>query len=134
MRIKLGQDVMSISAKIEELSGQNIMLCYQCGQCTAACPMADHMELVPSMVMKHLQLGFVGDVLVSNTMWICATCYKCSVMCPKDIDIAAVMEALRRILLRSETGEHLRMDSLEKEALKSMPQIALVAAARIMSM
>ncbi|RLF48277.1 MAG: heterodisulfide reductase [Thermoplasmata archaeon] len=108
------------------------MLCYQCGQCSASCPMADYMDLIPSRVMKMLQLGMVDDVFKANTMWICATCLKCSVMCPKDIDVAAVMEALRQIVLRR-NEEYLSLGKISKDRIEELPQIALIASARKMT-
>jgi len=132
LRVKVGGEEEEIVAKVEEISGQNIMLCYQCGQCSASCPMADYMDLIPSRVMKMLQLGMVDDVFKANTMWICATCLKCSVMCPKDIDVAAVMEALRQIVLRR-NEEYLSLGKISKDRIEELPQIALIASARKMT-
>ena len=70
--------------------------CYQCGKCTAGCPMAETMDLKPRQVMRHLQLGLLDEVLHSKGPWICATCYTCTARCPHDVPIAQVMEAVRQ--------------------------------------
>jgi heterodisulfide reductase subunit C len=70
--------------------------CYQCGKCTAGCPMVHAMDLVPRQLIRMLQLGFVDRVLDAKTPWICANCMVCSARCPQGVDIAAIMLAVRR--------------------------------------
>ncbi|MEM3396797.1 MAG: 4Fe-4S dicluster domain-containing protein [Thermoplasmata archaeon] len=108
---------------VEELSGQNLFACYQCGRCSAGCPMVKKMELIPSMVMRLVQLGD-EKVLDKNTYWICASCYTCDVRCPKGIDIAKVMEALRQIKLRKNMNY---VDIRKIEGIEELPQIALIS-------
>lgn len=71
--------------------------CYQCGKCTAGCPVAYEMDIPPHQVMRAVQLGLRDQVLSSRTIWICAACETCSARCPQDADPAGVMDALRRI-------------------------------------
>jgi heterodisulfide reductase subunit C len=71
--------------------------CYQCGKCTAGCPMVHEMDLVPRQLIRMLQLGFVERVLSARTPWICANCMVCSARCPQGVDIAATMLAVRRL-------------------------------------
>ncbi len=74
---------------------QSISQCYQCGKCTAGCPVAYTMEFTPRRVIRALQLGLDNELENSATMWICLSCLTCSARCPREIDIAGVMEALR---------------------------------------
>jgi len=80
---------------VEAHIGQSISQCYQCGKCTAGCPVAYTMELTPRRVIRALQLGLDNELENSATMWICLSCLTCSARCPREIDIAGVMEALR---------------------------------------
>jgi heterodisulfide reductase subunit C len=80
---------------VEKESAQHISRCYQCGKCTAGCPVSYRMDLGPRRVMRALQLGLVDEVLRSNTIWLCVQCQMCSGRCPREIDIARVMEACR---------------------------------------
>jgi heterodisulfide reductase subunit C len=71
--------------------------CYQCGKCTAGCPVAYEMDIPPHQVMRAVQMGMRDAVLSSSTIWICAACETCSTRCPQDADPAGVIDALRRI-------------------------------------
>lgn len=86
-----------IRQKVEELSGQVVAECYQCGNCTAGCPTSYEMELAPNRVIRYLQLGLGEELLKLNTPWICASCETCYTRCPKGVSVAAVMDALRQI-------------------------------------
>jgi len=116
------------SKKIGELSGEKIDLCYQCGGCSSACPMTSHMDLLPSKVMRLVQLG-MEDVLKSRTIWVCSTCLNCTVRCPRGIDIANVMEALRQTLLRGKFN-HLDLDGVKREDLREIPPVAIISSLR----
>ena len=80
---------------IREDSGVDVKDCYQCGKCTAGCPLADSMDLMPREVIRYLQMGAVDVVLDAKTPWICAQCVVCSSRCPQNVDICSVMRAVR---------------------------------------
>ena len=128
MRIGYDERNLEIMRKIEDISGENVMLCYQCGKCSSSCPMADDMDYLPNQVMKFIQIGAVEKMMEGNTPWICAECFNCTVECPKGIDIAAVMEGLRVYVLRKNI-DIFDIDRLKAEA-EDLPPIALVAAMR----
>jgi heterodisulfide reductase subunit C len=111
--------------KVMELAGDNVIICYQCGECSGGCPEAAAMDLLPNQVMHKIQLGD-ESVLDSNTFWICSSCLVCSARCPKGIDIAKVMESLREIKLRSKKS-YVELESLTKKQLEELPQIALIS-------
>jgi len=76
-------------------AGVNLKDCYQCGKCTAGCPLADGMDLMPREVIRYLQLGVIDVVLNARTPWICAQCVVCSSRCPQNVDICSTMRAVR---------------------------------------
>ena len=76
-------------------AGVNLKDCYQCGKCTAGCPLADGMDLMPREVIRYLQLGAIDVVLNAKTPWICAQCVVCSSRCPQNVDICSTMRAGR---------------------------------------
>ena len=131
MTLKISRENIknSLVDKIEEISGQNVFDCYQCGICSSGCPVTDYMDFPPNQVIRLAQLGCVDEILSSRTIWICSTCLQCSTRCPKGIEVAKVMEALRTINLRQRGGT-LKPEDISPEELKDLPQIALVSAFR----
>ncbi len=115
--------------KINELSGQNVNKCMQCGMCTGSCPMTAGMDKYPRLVMRMAHLGLREYLSRHNTPWVCASCHGCSVNCPRGIDIAKVMEALRLLSLRTNTN-YIEPSELPHELFHDCPQIALVSAFR----
>ncbi|MBW2307555.1 MAG: 4Fe-4S dicluster domain-containing protein [Deltaproteobacteria bacterium] len=89
----------SFARHIGLLSGQSLAECYQCVKCSAGCPVASAMDILPHQIIRMVQYGIKETVLSSQTIWICASCYTCSVRCPNGIDIAHIMDVLRQISL-----------------------------------
>ncbi|MBN1890536.1 MAG: 4Fe-4S dicluster domain-containing protein [Thermoflexales bacterium] len=79
---------------VEDETGQNAYLCYQCVKCTSGCPLAEHFDLEPNQVLRMVQLGD-ESVLECKTIWTCAACMTCSTRCPQGLDIPAIMDTLR---------------------------------------
>ena len=71
--------------------------CYQCKKCTNGCPLTFAMDIMPNQLMRLITLGQKDEVLKSKTIWICASCQTCTTRCPNDIDIAHVMDGMRRL-------------------------------------
>ncbi|ADG82626.1 4Fe-4S dicluster domain-containing protein [Thermincola potens] len=86
--------------QLEEESGQKVGRCYQCMKCTGGCPFHFTMDYAPNMIMRMLQEGLVDEVLESYTIHTCATCATCTARCPRNIDIAKVMDTLRVMAYR----------------------------------
>ncbi|MFZ5645417.1 MAG: 4Fe-4S dicluster domain-containing protein [Bacillota bacterium] len=89
------------TSAVSRESDENLFRCYQCGKCTAGCPLSPDMDLAPNRVIRLVQLGMKEDVLKSQAIWLCAFCSTCTVRCPQSIDLARVMETLR-IMARRE--------------------------------
>jgi len=85
---------------IKKLSGEDITHCYQCGKCTAGCPMAVDMDIMPNQVMRLVQINSKQRVLSSSAIWVCLTCETCSTRCPEEVDIAKIMDTLRKISMK----------------------------------
>jgi len=77
---------------------EKIMLCFQCGTCTADCPVARFSDTYrPRKVLRMTQLGLKSKVLSSDVIWLCAACFACVDHCPQNVDIASVLRALRNL-------------------------------------
>jgi heterodisulfide reductase subunit B len=81
--------------EVLEKSGVNANLCYQCKQCTAACPVVEHFDLAPHRLMRAIQLGQREKVLNSKTVWLCAACEACTSRCPQGLSTPHIADALR---------------------------------------
>lgn len=114
-------------AKVQEVSGQDLLACYQCGKCSAGCPMAPSMDILPNQIIRLAQLGLEEDIARSKAVWVCASCLTCTVRCPRGVDISAVMEALRLLTLRSKV-DYMDPTRISREELADLPQLALVSA------
>lgn len=77
---------------------ENIKLCFQCGTCTADCPIARFSDIYrPRKLMRMTQLGMKDMVLSSEALWLCAACFTCVDHCPQGVKIASVLRALRNM-------------------------------------
>lgn len=133
MKIELNREKVhnEFAKKVELISGQNLFACYQCGNCTAGCPVSFAMEIGPHEAIRYTLLGLEEEVLRVNTFWLCASCLQCTSRCPKGIDIARVMDALRAIVLRKKEREDaIRVAELPEELLERAPQIVFVSGFR----
>jgi len=83
--------------KVEQLSGTSVRRCFQCGKCSAGCPMATFMEHPPNRIMRLLQLGQWQRILSGRSIWYCVSCETCSTRCPNKVDLCAIMDALRKL-------------------------------------
>lgn len=131
MKIKLRTENLrsEFTDLVQRVSGEELLLCYQCGNCTAGCPVAFAMDIAPHHVVRLLQLGQEASLLQGNSMWVCVSCLQCYSRCPKGVDISRLMEALRQMALRKGVDEVV-VRQLPVDILSDAPQQALVAGFR----
>lgn len=120
-----------MAAKVKEISEQNPNLCMNCGTCSASCTGIGLMDFLPRQIMRMLQLG-KEEVLESRSIWTCSACLTCTARCPRGIDIARTMEALREINVRN--GNYvLKPEDILPELLAEIPPMALTSGFRKLS-
>ena len=83
--------------------GEGIFACLQCGSCSGICPIAPFMDYTPRRLINMVREGFKYEALHSRTVWLCASCYACTVNCPAGIHITDVMYALKRLAIKEGT-------------------------------
>ena len=115
--------------KVNELVGQNLQSCYQCGMCTGNCPAAANMDVSPRRIIELARLGLEEEIAGSKTVWICASCLACTVNCPRGFDLSRLMEAIRLLTLRKNI-DHVRPEDIPPEERCNLPQIAMVSGLR----
>ena len=114
--------------QVEDISGETLLACNQCGKCSAGCPVAPSLDILPSQVIRLAQLG-IEDVLDSQMIWACAACMNCVAHCPKGIDLPRVMEALRLIAM-AKKGDRMPASQVAPEILSEAPQLAIIGGLR----
>jgi heterodisulfide reductase subunit C len=96
--IKLGDDFLE--RLYAEPGGEYVRLCAQCGMCVASCPSASRVDYPPRKLISLLRAGRQLEVLTSNSMWLCLSCYLCSERCPRGVVFPALIHALQRLVNR----------------------------------
>ncbi len=91
----LGQEFLRLVHALPQ--GETIDRCIQCGTCSGSCPTSGVMEYGPREIIAALRAGMLDRVLESNTVWLCASCYSCSVRCPAKIPFTDIMYELKRL-------------------------------------
>jgi len=95
--ISKNKSARGILKQVQEISGVDLSVCYQCKKCTSGCPVSSMAKCPPSEMMRRLHLGLGDELLNSDILWMCVSCETCSARCPMGIDVAAVMDALRKL-------------------------------------
>ncbi|MCL5072493.1 MAG: 4Fe-4S dicluster domain-containing protein [Actinobacteria bacterium] len=73
----------------------DIYYCYQCGRCTAGCPLSNVYKYQPNQIIRLIAANKIESIFNSNSIYLCLSCEICSSRCPQEIDIAAIMNYLR---------------------------------------
>jgi heterodisulfide reductase subunit C len=88
---------LKLARDLQDVTGENVMLCYQCKKCTLGCPSAYTMKMKPHELMRAVQLGLKENVFWSGTIWVCLSCETCNTRCPQGINILRVIDGLREM-------------------------------------
>lgn len=110
------------AAKTASFQQLNVANCYQCGKCSAGCPMAEHMDLLPNQLVRLVQMGRLERALRCEAIWKCVSCMTCSTRCPKSVDCTAVVDALREsaVVLGQASEERRRTVLFQREFLDNI--------------
>ena len=80
--------------------GESVRWCIQCGTCSGSCPNIAKMDYSPRKTIAMIRAGRRYDVLTSNSMWVCASCYLCTVRCPRGVKLTELMHCLECLAVR----------------------------------
>jgi heterodisulfide reductase subunit C len=99
--------------------GEKLQTCMQCGICTGSCPVSHEMDHSPRQLVRMVLLGLKKEALNSNTIWLCTTCFSCSVRCPRGIRPTELMEILKPIAIaEGVTNKNTKFETVFSEVLK----------------
>lgn len=96
--IKIRQD-RAFAPEVQGLSSTNLNRCFHCRTCANGCPFIRAMDYPPNIIIRLVQFGLRREALESHAIWVCVGCATCAVECPNEIDLPAIMVALRQLAL-----------------------------------
>ena len=111
-------------------SGVNPKKCMKCGKCSASCPSYDEMEFHPHQFAYMIDSGDIEPLLNSDSIYRCLTCFACVERCPRGVEPAKLIEAVRLTAIRQKGANHLKPEDIANKLDENMPQQALVSAFR----
>lgn len=115
---------------IDITSGVNVRKCMRCGKCTATCPSFAEMEYHPHQFVYMVEKGDIEPLLNSDSLYKCLACFACVERCPRGVEPAKVVEAVRLTAVRKQGNNHLIPDQIPEMLDDDMPQQAIVTAFR----
>lgn len=115
---------------IDITSGVNVLKCMRCGKCSATCPSYDEMEYHPHQFVYMVENGDIEPLLNSESLYKCLTCFACVERCPRGVEPAKVVEAVRLTAVRKQGNNHLIPDKIPEMLDDDLPQQAIVTAFR----
>jgi heterodisulfide reductase subunit C len=111
-------------------SGVNIRKCMRCGKCSATCPPYDEMEYHPHEFVYMVEKGNLEPLLNSSSLYKCLSCFACIERCPRGVEPAKVVEAVRVSVLRKKEQNRLKPEMIPALLDEDLPQQAIVSAFR----
>jgi len=111
-------------------SGVNPRKCMRCGKCSGTCPAYDEMEYHPHEFVFMVENGDIEPLLKSNSLYRCLTCFACVDRCPRGVEPAKLVEAVRLAAVRQQGANHLKPDDIPALLNEDLPQQAIVSALR----
>ena len=120
----------NLKEQILRMSGVNPLKCMRCGKCSATCPAYDEMEYHPHQFVYMVETGDIEPLLQSESLYKCLTCFACVDRCPRSVEPAKLVEAVRLAVIREQGKNRLKPDDIPAQLDDDMPQQLLVSALR----
>ena len=121
---------MAKADRLREMSGVNTRKCMKCGKCSATCPAYEEMDIRPHQFVSYVENGDIEPLLKSTTIWKCLSCFACVERCPRGVEPAKIVEAIRLEVIRRQGENHLKPNQIPELLDEDLPQQAIVSAFR----
>ena len=121
---------MELRKKVEEMSGASVLKCMRCGKCSATCPNYDEMEYHPHEFVYMVEKGEVEKLMASKSIFTCMSCMACLERCPRNVEPAKIIEAVKLIKIRKQGENHLKPEQVAESIDPELPAQAITSAFR----
>jgi heterodisulfide reductase subunit C len=111
-------------------SGVDVRKCMRCGKCTATCPAFDEMEYHPHQFVYMVEKGEIEKLAQSPSIYKCLSCFACVDRCPRGVEPAKLVEAVRLAVIRRQGQNHMKPEAIPAMLDEDMPQQLFVSAMR----
>ena len=115
---------------ITRISGVNPRKCMKCGKCSGACPAYDEMEYHPHQFVSMVENGRIDELMASKGIYTCLSCFACVERCPRNVEPAKLIEAVRLAVIRQQGMDHLKPETIAQMDDEQLPQQAVTSAFR----
>ena len=119
-----------ITEEIIRISGTDPKKCMKCGKCTGTCPAYDEMEFHPHQFVNMINNGNVAPLMASESVYSCLTCFACAERCPRGVEPAKLIEAVRLLQIREKDNNRMNAEDVATLIDEDIPQQAIVSAFR----
>ncbi len=119
-----------LKEQILRTSGVNPLKCMRCGKCSGTCPSYDEMEYHPHQFVYMVETGDIETLMKSESVYKCLSCFACVDRCPRGVEPAKIIEAVRLAVIRQKDGSRMTADDIPAKIDPDMPQQALMSALR----
>ena len=126
----LNSEIEQLKETVSLISGVNTKKCMVCGKCSGTCPSYDEMEYHPHQFVSMVENGNIEPLLNSESLYKCLSCFACVERCPRNVEPAKVVEAVRVAVLRQQGKNHLKPEQIPEMLDPDLPQQAIVTAFR----
>ena len=123
---------LALKEQVIRMSGVDPLKCMRCGKCSGTCPSYDEMEYHPHQFVYMVETGDIEPLLKSESIYKCLSCFACVDRCPRGVEPAKLVEAVRLLAIREKGGNHMTANDIPalSDADAYLPQQALVSAMR----
>ena len=119
-----------LQEEIVRISGVNVSKCMRCGKCSATCPAYDEMEYHPHQFVNMVETGDIEPLINSKSLYKCLSCFACIDRCPRSVEPAKLVEAVRLAVIRKQGANHLTANDIPELLDDETPQQLIVSAFR----
>ena len=119
-----------MTERIHRISGVNTRKCMKCGKCSGTCPAFHEMDIHPHQFVSMVEKGDIAALMESKSLWTCLSCFACVERCPRGVEPAKLIEAVRLSVIRKQGENHLTANDIPALLNEHLPQQALASAFR----